>query len=116
MKNNIDDEIIYSFDERMDAIYEERNALNADGVVHGEKEKEVEARKVALDKEFKKLLFDNSFLSDIPNGRIIFDDILGKAEDDAEAWYQGDFNDVYTCFIFFEEMIQKAFIVAGVIQ
>lgn len=116
MKNNIDDEIICSFEERMDAIYEERNALNADGVCHAEKEKELEARKVALDKEFKELLFSNSSLSDVPNGRIIFDDILGKAEDDAEAWYQGDFNDVYTCFIFFEEMVQKAFIVAGVIQ
>ena len=69
-----------------------------------------------MDKEFKKLLFDNSFLSDIPTGRIIFDDILCKAEDDAEAWYQGDFNDVYECFIFFENTIQKAFVVSGFIQ
>ena len=113
MKNNIDAEIISSFDERMEEIYKERNALDMAGLYSAEKEKEFDSRKEALDKEFKKLLFDNSFLSDIPNGRIIFDDILRKAEDDAEAWYQGEFKDVYECFIFFEKMIQKAFVVSG---
>lgn len=116
MKNNIDAEIIRSFDERMEEIYEERNALDMAGLYSAEKEKVFDSREETLDKEFKKLLFDNSFLSDIPNGRIIFDDILSKAEDDAEAWYQGEFKDVYECFIFFEKMIQKAFVVSGFVQ
>lgn len=116
MKNNIDAEIIRSFDERMEEIYKERNALDMARLYIAEKEKEFDSREEALDKEFKKILFDNSFLSDIPNGRIIFDDILGKAEYDAEAWYQGDFKDVYDCFIFYEKMIQKAFVVAGFVQ
>lgn len=32
MKNNIDAEIILSFDERMEEIYEERNALDMAGL------------------------------------------------------------------------------------
>ena len=116
MKNNIDTEIIRSFDERMDAIYKERNALDMAGLYTDEKDKEFNTREEALDKEFKELLFNNSVFVDVPNGRVIFDDLFSKAVDESEALYDGEFQDLYDCFVFFEEMVEKALVLTGTIQ
>lgn len=116
MKNNIDTEIIRSFDERMDAIYEEKNNLYEAGLFAPDKDAELEAQKDALDKEFKKLLFNSSVFVNTPNGRIIFDDLYSKAVDEAAALYDGEFQDIHDCFVFFEAMVEKALVLTGTIQ
>lgn len=116
MKNRIDAETVRSFDDRMYDIYKERNALDMSRLYTAEKEKEFDSREEALDKEFKELLFSNSSLSEVPNGRVIFDDLFSKAVDKSEALYDGEFQDIYDCFVFFEEIVEKALVLTGTIQ
>lgn len=116
MKNRVDAETVRSFDERMYDIYKERNALDMSRLYTAEKEKEFDSREEALDKEFKELLFSNSSLADVPNGKVIFDDLFSKATDESEALYDGEFQDLYDCFVFFEEMVEKALVLTGTIQ
>ena len=99
MRGVVDTEFLESCEKRRLALYEEFGGDEQD--VQEQLSKSMDA----LNNEVQNAVFLASSLTDVPNGRDVFNFIWSRSEDEVELGVVGTFTDAYNEFVFLEEIL-----------
>ena len=99
MRGVVDTEFLESCEKRRWALYEEFDGDEQDVLEQLSKSMD------ALNNEVQNAVFLASSLTDVPNGRDLFNFLWSRAEDEVEIGVVGTFTDAYNEFTFLEEIL-----------
>ena len=105
MRGSVDVEFLEACEQRMVALNESRDYCDLSGREFNVAEARFQESADALNKEVQDAVFMASSLTDVPNGRDVFNFIWSRAEDEVELGVVGTFTDAYNEFTFLEEIL-----------
>ena len=105
MRGSVDVEFLEACEQRMVALNESRDYCDLSGREFNVAEARFQESADALNKEVQDAVFMASSLTDVPNGRDVFNFIWSRADDEVELGVVGTFTDAYNEFAFLEEIL-----------
>ena len=105
MRGVIDVDFLESCEKRMIDLNESRDYYDLNGHEFDVAEARFQDEADALNDEVQNAVFVASSLTDVPNGRDVFNFIWSRAEDEVELGVVGTFTDAYNEFAFLEEIL-----------
>lgn len=105
MRGVVNVDFLASCEKRMIALNESRNYYDLNGHEFDVAEARFQDEADALNDEVQNAVFVASSLTDVPNGRDVFNFIWSRAEDEVEIGVVGTFTDAYNEFTFLEEIL-----------
>lgn len=105
MRGVVDVDFLESCEKRMIALNESRDYYDLNGHEFDVAEAQFQGKADALNDEVQNAVFVASSLTDVPNGRDVFNFIWSRAEDEVELGVVGTFADAYNEFTFLEEIL-----------
>lgn len=105
MRGVVDVNFLESCEKRMIAINEGRDYYDLNGHEFDVAEARFQEAADALNEEVQNAVFLASSLTDVPNGRDLFNFLWSRAEDDVDIGVVGTFVDAYNEFAFLEEIL-----------
>lgn len=105
MRGSIDVEFLEACEQRMVALNESRDYYDLNGHEFDVAEARFQGEVDALNEEVQNAVFLASSLTDVPNGRDVFNFLWSRAEDEVDIGVVGTFVDAYNEFAFLEEIL-----------
>lgn len=105
MRGVVDVDFLESCEKRMIDLNESRDYYDLNGHEFDVAEARFQDEADALNDEVQNAVFVASSLTDVPNGRDVFNFIWSRAEDEVELGVVGTFTDAYNEFAFLEEIL-----------
>lgn len=105
MRGVVDVDFLESCEKRMIDLNESRDYYDLNGHEFDVAEARFQDEADALNDEVQNAVFVASSLTDVPNGRDVFNFIWSRAEDEVEIGVVGTFTDAYNEFAFLEEIL-----------
>ena len=105
MRGVVDVDFLESCEKRMIDLNESRDYYDLNGHEFDVAEARFQDEADALNDEVQNAVFVASSLTDVPNGRDVFNFIWSRAEDEGELGVVGTFTDAYNEFAFLEEIL-----------
>ena len=105
MRGVVDVDFLESCEKRMIDLNESRDYYDLNGHEFDVAEARFQDEADALNDEGQNAVFVASSLTDVPNGRDVFNFIWSRAEDEVELGVVGTFTDAYNEFAFLEEIL-----------
>lgn len=105
MRAGVDFDFLESCEKRMIALNQSRDYYDLNGHEFDVAEARFQGEADALNEEVQNAVFLASSLTDVPNGRDLFNFLWSRAEDEVEIGVVRTFTDAYNEFTFLEEIL-----------